>query len=393
VIDTVVVGGGQAGLSASWFLTQRGREHLVLEAGRVGESWRGRWDGFWLNTPTWTVALPGHVPEGDPDGFLRRDETVAHLERYAAAFGAPVHEGVRVERLTTGLRLATSDGELETRNVIVATGAFQRPRAPSLDLPVEQLHSHAYRNPEQLAEGAVLVVGSGQSGCQIADELLRAGRRVYLAVSRCPWLPRRYRGRDVVHWMVEVGLMDEAVDTLPSSEARLACNPALSGNEGGYDCNPLTLARAGAVLVGRVEGADGGRVRFGSDLHENLAKGHEFEAKLVARIEEHLAATGGEAAPPEPREELPSPVGEPSCELEAAELGAILWATGYRADYSWIELPLAYELGWPVHERGVTAVPGVYFVGVHWLWKRKSALFLGVGDDARHVVEHLILHG
>jgi putative flavoprotein involved in K+ transport len=230
----------------------------------------------------------------------------------------------------------------------------------------------------------VLVVGSGQSGCQIADELLRAGRRVYLAVSRCPWLPRRYRDRDVVHWMVETGLMDETADKLPSPEARLACNPALSGNEGGYDCNPLTLARDGAVLVGRVEGAADGRVRFGGDLHEKLGKGREFEARILARIDEHLAAQG------EPREELPDPPGEALLEVDAAELGSILWATGYRPDYGLIDLPLAYELGWPAHERGVTAVPGLYFVGVHWLWKRKSALFLGVGEDAEHVVEHLV---
>jgi putative flavoprotein involved in K+ transport len=390
VIDTVVVGGGQAGLAASWFLTQHGREHVVLEAHRVGESWRRRWDGFWLNTPNWTVALPGHPPDGDPDMFMRRDETVRHLERYAAAFDAPVREGVRAERLAEGFRLATSDGELEARNVIVATGAFQRPHTPSLDVAATQLHSHEYRNPQQLPDGPVLVVGSGQSGCQIADELLRAGRRVYLAVSRCPWLPRRYRDRDVVHWLVELGLMDETADKLPSPEARLACNPALSGNEGGYDCNPLTLAREGAVLVGRVGGVHDGCVGFGADLHENLAKGREFAAQTVARIEEHVAVTGSAAAPVEPHVELPSPAGEPLRELAAAELGSIVWATGYRPDYGWIELPLFDALGWPVHDRGVTAVPGLYFLGVHWLSKRKSALFLGAGEDAEHVVEHLV---
>jgi putative flavoprotein involved in K+ transport len=201
-MDTVVIGAGQAGLCASWFLTQHGREHVVLEAARVGESWRRRWDGFWLNTPNWSVALPGRPDAGDePDAFMRRDETVRHLEEYAAGFGAPVREGVRVERLAGGYVLGTSAGELEARNVIVATGAFQRPHVPRLDAAVTQLHSEDYRAPQQLPDGAVLVVGSGQSGCQIADELLRAGRRVYLAVSRCPWLPRRYRGKDVVHWL------------------------------------------------------------------------------------------------------------------------------------------------------------------------------------------------
>jgi len=363
----------------------------VLEAGRVGESWRGRWDGFWLNTPNWTVALPGSAPAGDdPDAFMRRDETVSYLEGYAACFGAPVREGVRVERLVDGFGLATSEGELEARNVIVATGAFQRAHVPALDAPVTQLHSDDCRSPAQLPDGAVLVVGSGQSGCQIADELLRAGRHVHLAVSRCPWLPRRYRGRDVIHWMVEIGLMDDRADKLPSPQARLACNPALSGNEGGYDCNPLTLARDGARLVGRLEGAEEGRLRFGADLAGNLAKGREFAAQIVGRIDEHLEATGESAPPPDLADELADPPDDPLRELDAAELGSIVWATGYRPDYGWIELPLFDALGWPAQERGVTEVPGLYFVGLHWLWKRKSALFLGVGDDAEHAVSHLV---
>jgi putative flavoprotein involved in K+ transport len=391
VTDTVVIGAGQAGLCASWFLTRHGREHVVLEAARVGESWRRRWDGFWLNTPNWTVALPGRPYSGDdPDGFMRRDETVRHLEEYAAGFDAPVREGVRVDRLADGYLLETSAGGLEARNVVVATGAFNRAHLPRLDAPLPQLHSDDYRSPSELPEGPVLVVGSGQSGCQIADELLQAGRRVYLAVGRCPWLPRRHRGKDVLHWMVAIGLMDETADKLPSPQARLACNPALSGNEGGYDCNPLTLSRQGAVLVGRVEGVEGGRLRFGADVPENLAKGREFAAQIVGRIDAHLKAHGSDAPPSDLSAELPDPPGEPVRELDVSELGSIVWASGYRPDYGWIELPLFDELGWPVHERGVTAAPGLYFVGVHWLWKRKSALFLGVGEDAEHVVEHLV---
>jgi putative flavoprotein involved in K+ transport len=363
---------------------------VVLEGARVGESWRRRWDGFWLNTPNWTVALPGRPYPGDRDAFMRRDETVRHLEEYAACFAAPVREGVRVERLARGYVLDTSEGELEARNVVVATGAFQRAHVPPLDVAATQLHSEDYRAPEQLPDGAVLVVGSGQSGCQIADELLRAGRRVYLAVSRCPWLPRRYRGKDVVQWMVEIGLMDETADKLPSPQARLACNPALSGNEGGYDCNPLTLARDGARLVGRVEGVEDGRLLFGGDLAENLQKGREFSAQIVGRIDAHVEASRNDVPAPDPPDEVPDPPGEPLRELDVAELGSIVWATGYRPDYGWIELPLFDALGWPAQERGVTEVPGLYFVGLHWLWKRKSALFLGVGEDAEHVVDHLV---
>ena len=399
-VDTVVIGAGQAGLAASYHLTQHGRDHVVLERRRVGETWRSeRWDGFWLNTPNWTLALPGGEYDGDrPDGFMPLRGVVSYLEGYAGRIDAPVREGVAVTRLRAtedGFALQTSDGELDAANVVVATGAFQRPTvSPVRDaLPGEllQLHSTAYRRPDALPGGAVLMVGSGQSGCQIAEELLQAGRRVYVAVGRCPWFPRRTRGHDLVHWLVELGMTDETVDTLPSPEARLACNPAVSGNDHGHDCNARTLGRDGAVLVGRLEGAEHGRLRLGDGLHEALAAGDEFEATYRRRVDEHIAAHGLDEPEDEPVAP-PAAVPDPPRELDvrASGITSVIWANGYRPDFSWIEPSVVDELGWPKQRRGASDVPGLYFVGIHWLHKRKSALLFGVGEDAEHVVETLV---
>jgi putative flavoprotein involved in K+ transport len=389
-IDTVVIGGGQAGLSASYFLSQRGREHLVLEQGRVGESWRSqRWDGFYLNTPNWSLQLPGHhYAGGEPDAFAPLPEVIDYLERYAAFSEAPLRTGVGVNRLQRQderYLLDTSTGPVEARNVVVATGAFQRPTPPPVSGDVPALHTSDYRNPAQLPPGAVLVVGSGQSGCQIAEELLAHGRRVYLSAGRCPWFPRRYLGRDVVHWLLELGLADQTVDTLPAPSARLACNPALSGAGGiGQDCNPRTLERDGAVLVGRIERIDAGTARIAPGLDESLAKGDEFEAAFKQRCCEHAGLEPEPEAPPAPRREEIREL-----DLGAAGVGTVLWANGYRPDFGWIDLPVVDELGWPLQARGVSEFPGLYFLGINWLHKRKSALLFGVGEDAEYVVSHL----
>ncbi|HEV8686009.1 MAG TPA: NAD(P)-binding domain-containing protein [Gaiellaceae bacterium] len=397
-VETIVIGAGQAGLSVSYHLTQRGREHVVLERGEIAETWRTqRWDGFYLNTPNWSLQLPGHHYAGpEPDRFAPLADAIAYLEAYGRAIAAPVRTGVEV----TGIRargdrgwLVEANGDaLETTNVVVATGAFQRPHVPVVgDTNVFQLHAVDYRRPEQLPPGAVLVVGSGQTGCQIAEELLGAGRTVYLSIGSCPWFPRRYRGRDLVGWAIDIGLMDETVDTLPSPAARLACNPALSGNDDGHDCNPRTLASAGAILVGRVERVDAARVSFQRGVEENLAKGDEFEAKFKSRIDEYLQ-TSGTDAPEDDAATVEQPVPPPRIEqldLRGAEVGTILWTTGYRPDFGWIGVPLDDGYGWPAQQRGVTAHPGLYFVGLNWMHKRKSALLLGVGEDAEHVVARL----
>jgi len=399
-VDTIVIGGGQAGLAASFFLTQNGREHLVLERGAVGETWRSqRWDGFYLNTPNWALQLPGAEYEGsDPHSFAPLADVIEYIEEYARSFVAPVREGCAVTRLTRdGERYAaeTGDDVLEAANVVVATGAFQQPRArvPGAEsAPVElQLTTSEYRRPEQLPEGAVLVVGGGQSGCQVADELLRAGRAVYRATGQCAWFPRRHRGHDYLHWALEVGLLDETVDSLPTPAARLACNPPISGNDGGHDCHPRWLAGRGAVVVGRFEGVDEGVAHFGAGVEATLGAGDEFAHTVLARVDAVIAERGLAADEAEEHESGPAPIADtPELDLREKGITTILWASGFRPDYRWIDVDVADEYGWPLQRRGVSEHPGLYFVGVNWLHKRKSALFCGVGEDAEHVVSHLI---
>ena len=399
-IETVVVGGGQAGLAVSYFLTERGRDHVVLERGLVGNTWRTeRWDGFVLNTPNLAQLLPGAEYDGDaPEAFAPLAEVIECLEGYARSFRAPVREHVNVRALRrAGERytLEIDGAELEADNVVVATGAFQQPR-PRLSgtdaAPVElQLTTSEYRRPEQLPGGAVLVVGAGQSGCQIADELLNTGRAVFLAAGSCAWLPRRYRGRDIVDWLLELGLMDEPVDLLPSPAARLACNPPVSGNDGGHDCHPRWLAGRGATVVGRLLGVDGAVARFAPGIEETLAAADAFVDEITSGIDRYVAEADIDAPEAEEQDRGPSPIVDtPALDLHEHGIATILWATGFRPDYGWIELPLADELGWPIQRDGVTEHPGLYVVGVNWLRKRKSALFCGVGEDASLVVSHLV---
>jgi putative flavoprotein involved in K+ transport len=399
-VDTIVIGAGQAGLAASFFLTQHGREHLVLERGAVGETWRSRrWDGFYLNTPNWSLQLPGAEYEGDePDAFAPLADVIEHIQEYACSFGAPVREHSGVTRV--GLRserylVETDSGTFEASNVVVATGAFQQPRArvPGVEsAPVElQLTTSEYRRPEQLPEGAVLIVGGGQSGCQVADELLQAGRAVYLAAGRCAWFPRRHRGRDFVHWALEAGLLDETVDSLPSPAARLACNPPISGNDGGHDCHPRWLAGRGATVVGRFEGVYEGVARFEPGVEATLATGDEFARTVAAKFDAVINERGLDADDVEEHESGPTPIADtPELDLRACGITTILWASGFRPDYGWIDLDVADEYGWPIQRRGVNEHPGLFFVGVNWLHKRKSALFCGVGEDAEHVVSQLV---
>jgi putative flavoprotein involved in K+ transport len=298
-----------------------------------------------------------------------------------------------VSRDGDGFLVETVGDALAARSVVVAAGSYQRPTpAPlghHLSEDVFQLHTRDYRRPEQLPDGGVLVVGSGQSGCQIADELVDAGRRIVLSVGRCPWFPRVYRGREVMHWLVETGRVNDTLESLPSPAARLACNPPVSGNDGGHDCNPRWLARRGVDLVGRIAGADGEVVRFAEGLEASLAAGDEFLAEFQRRVDEYVSLSGldvPEAEPAEPARPAPH---VPELDLRAAGVGTVLWANGFRPDHSWIEGVETDEQGWPLHERGVSPVAGLFFVGLHWLYRRKSALLIGVGEDAEYVVSRL----
>jgi putative flavoprotein involved in K+ transport len=396
-VETVVIGGGQAGLSVGHHLSKRGREHIVLERGRIGESWRSeRWDSFLLNTPSWFLQLPGGEHTGnDREAFLTRDEAVAYLEEYAATVNGSVQTGVDVYSLRSkggAFALDTSDGPMTAANVVVATGSFRRPTAPPATASGSfQLHASEYRNPDQLPEGGVLVVGSGQSGCQIAAELNRAGRKVYLSLGRCPSIPFRYRGRRIYDWIVEIGMMDETADTLPSPAARLACNPTVASEEVPHLLGPRRLAREGVTLVGRSESSNGGRAIIRPDANERLADAAQFDQTFRQRLDDYVLAH--ELHLPEDTSAQDETLEVPELrelDLDAAGVRTILWANGYRPDFGWIELPVFDADGWPLQTRGVSEAEGLYFVGIHWLHKRKSALLLGVGEDAEHVVATIV---
>ena len=389
--ETVIVGGGQAGLSVSRELTRAGVEHVVLEKGRVGQTWRGRWDSFCLVTPNWSVRLPGHPYDGaDPDGFMPRDEVVGYLERYAAGFGAPLREGVEatsLRRLPDGdFALGTSAGDMAARTVVLSTGAYQRPHRPAgaRTLPPEllQIDVEDYRNPGELPAGRVLVVGSGQSGCQVAEELHRAGRDVVLACGRAGWLPRRIGDHDVFWWLHEAGDLDDRVEALPAPAARLAANVQATGHDGGHDLHYRTLQSMGVTLAGHFLGAEDGDACFAQDLADSVAWGDHRHAQVMKGFR-RLAAERGLPLPDMPP---PEPIDATTPErVSLAELGAVVFAGGFRPGYgSWVDCPGAFdELGFPVHDEGASSVvPGLYFVGVHFLRKRKSSLLIGVGEDA-----------
>lgn len=397
-VEVVVIGGGPAGLATSHELVQAGVEHIVLERGLVGETWRGRWDSFCLVTPNWTVQLPGGAYDGDdPDGFMPRDEIVSHFTRYASAFGAPVRERTDVTSLEPitegGFRLQTTAGELRADTVVVASGAYQRPyRPPGASSLPDDLHSldvEDYHNPEALPPGKVLVVGSGQTGCQIAEELLDAGRDVFLACGRAPWTHRRTGGHDLVWWGVETGFTEQPVSDLPHPSARLAANILATGRDGGHDLDLRILRTAGATLLGHFAGADGGHATFANDLTETVAWGDEryrqFNELIVKLVHERGL----------PMPDLPEPEpfdGESPERIDLSGFGAVVFTGGFRPDYGrWVNVPGAFDdLGFPVHVEGASlAAPGLYFVGVHFLRKRKSAVLFGMGEDATIVAQQI----
>ena len=397
-VDVVIVGGGQAGLAMSYCLTEQGRSHVVLEQARVAESWRSkRWDSLRLIGPNWTFRLPGLQYQGaTPDSFMSKDEVVTHLEAYAESFAAPVCNGVRVISVErnpagAGFQVRTEVGVYDAAQVVIATGALQRPFIPDhageLLAGVVQIVPYTYRNPAALPPGAVLVVGSGQSGCQIAEELRRAGRNVYLSVSRSWGMPRRYRGQDTAFWGRAVGWWSQTVDDLPSGARTGLPNPQLTGAGGGHDLTLSTLAREGVVLLGRLQGIRDGKAIFAPDLAARLDWGDRQARWYLDTIDNHIREHGLDA----PTEGFPdclipldaSTHATPEeLDLTDAGIGTVVWATGFRPDLDWVRLPVLDAEGYPIQRRGVTAEPGLYFLGLDWLYKRSSGLFGGVSDDA-----------
>jgi len=398
--DTIVVGGGQAGLAASYWLTQQRRPHVVLERNRIAESWRTRrWDSFTLVGPNWTCTLPGHpYPGSDPDGYMRRDELVELFGSYARSIDAPVREGTTAHRLRRGMGggfvVETDRGTFVASHVVVATGPYQRPKTPpsasEIDGRVMQLHTDGYRNPAQLPNGAVVVVGSGQSGCQIAEELREDGRTVYLSTGSCGWFPRRHRGKDNVWWRDQMGFFERTVDTLRSPADRMASVPIQTGKDGGHDVNLRTLGAQGVILAGRFIRADGRRMQFAPDLETNLKRSDDVARALIAEIDEYISRLRIDAPPEDPDLfAMPHLARVDEVDLVRDGVSAVIWATGYTLDFGWVDIPVFDEYGYPVQRRGVTGVPGLYFIGLHWMYTRKSGLIWGVGDDARHITGHL----
>lgn len=409
----VVIGGGQAGLSASWHLTDRGIDHVVLERDRVGSDWvNRRWDTFCLVTPNFQCRLPGYPygPGGfggtDPDGFMLRPQILAYLRSYACSFGAPVREGVAVTSLRrdrAGYVVDTSAGTVRAGAVVVATGGYHIPVLPALaSVPgddVVQLHSSAYRNPEMLPAGAALVVGTGQSGAQIAEDLHRGGRGVHLAVGSAPRVARSYRGRDCMTWLEQMGVYDEPVGTGPgAAQSRDKTNHYVTGRDGGHDIDLRLFAAEGLQLHGRLldlttTGDGHVRARFGGNLATDLDHADAVSESIKDLIDSWIDAEGIDA----PTQARYSPVWTPPAgdtaqqdfDLTAAGVTSIIWAVGYRKDYAWIDLPAFDENGYPDHERGISGVPGLYFLGLPWLQTWGSGRFAAVGRDAEHVVTHL----
>jgi len=398
-IDTLVIGGGQAGIATSEHLSSHGIPHIVLERDRIAERWRTcRWDSLVANGPAWHDRFPNLSFEGvDPFAFAPKDRIVDYFEDYARRIAAPIRCGVTVTALTRKddgtFRAETTQGVIEARNVVSATGPFQKPLIPSVvpeEAGVFQVHSAGYRNPDQLPKGAVLVVGAGASGVQIADELLRAGRKVFLSVGPHDRPPIRYRGRDFVWWLGVLGKWDAEAMTPGTEHVTIA----VSGAYGGHTVDFRRLAERGVVLVGRTGGYADGRLSFAPDLAQNIAAGDANYLSVLDEADAYLAAHGIEL-PEEPQARVigpdPDSVKNPilSMDLAAEGIGAIVWATGYGLDYGWMQIDTFDARGRPLHDKGVSPVPGLYFVGLPWLSCRGSAFIWGAWRDARRIAAHI----
>lgn len=403
-IDTLVVGAGQAGIAMSEHLGRAGVPHLVLERSRIAERWRSeRWDSLVANGPAWHDRFPNLEFSCGPDAFAGKEEVADYLAAYAEQIGAPIRTGVEVRKVTRlegrrGFRVETGKGVIEADNLVAATGPFQKPIIPPViprDSGVLQIHSSAYRNPAQLPGGAVLIVGAGSSGVQIADELNRAGRKVYLSVGPHDRPPRSYRGRDFVWWLGVLGLWDMAAPSPGTEHVTIA----VSGARGGHTVDFRQLAGEGITLVGRTEGWRGGVVTFGGDLGRNIALG---DANLFGMLDaaDAYVARNGLDLPGEPgaRRILPDPdcMTNPLRELDLAGAGvaSVIWATGFGFDFGWLQVDAFDDKGRPRHQRGVSSEPGVYFLGLPWQSRRGSSFIWGVWHDAKHIADQIaIQHG
>ena len=410
MLNAVVIGAGHAGLVAGYFLARTGLSHVVFERGRIAESWRSqRWDSFYLNTPNSMSHLPGDDYAGeDPDGFYHRDEFVASLERYASRFNLCVETGVAVERISpiagrfrvTIRRGSQPAGTIEAESVIVASGLQNISRLPavatSVPASMAQLHAADYRSPAQLPPGAVLVVGSGQSGFQIAEDLLEAGREVYFSSSRVARAPRRYRGRDLLYWMEAAGVLAQRTSDLEDRSIIYQTVPHVSGvGIRGRTVSYQQLARYGATVLGRLTGFRHGRFTFAGDAAENVRFADEKSDEIKKAIDNFLVSSGRELPPPEddPMDvpDLAARCASVLTEIDAADrnIASVVWCTGFKGAFDWIDAPILGDDGRPLHHDGISNVPGLYFLGFPWLRNRKSGIITGAGEDAELIVSRI----
>jgi putative flavoprotein involved in K+ transport len=400
-IETIIVGGGQAGLALSYHLTRGGREHLILEqASAVANAWRNqRWDSFTLVTPNFQVRMPGAEYDGDdPYGFMSLQDVLSNFDDYARRNRLPVRCGIKVvsvDKEGSTYLVRTTNGDYEADNVVIATGLYQSPKIPPFagDIPADifQLHSMQYRNSSSLREGAVLVVGTGQSGAQIAEELYQSGRTVYLSIGSAGRVPRRYRGRDINDWFTRMGMFDTTINQLKSPQAKFAPHPQISGKNGGRSLNLHQFARDGVVLLGHVRNAADGHLMLAPDVKETLAKVDQFESDALKMIDDYIARMSL-SLPLETIPKLRDGYAQEvitELDLKAAGIRTVLWATGYTFDFSLVKLPVTDADGYPIQRRGVTEYEGLYFLGMPWLHSRESGILFGVGDDAEHLAAHI----
>jgi putative flavoprotein involved in K+ transport len=407
-LDTVIVGAGQAGLGVSYFLQRDRRRHIVFERGRIGESWLAqRWDSFKLNSPNFMNVLPGLPYDGpEPDGFWRRDELVHYFQQYVEHFQLPVRTGVTVisverteeeERFIVNIKI---DGQVEesvsSRSIVIASGIHQTPKYPPIRsrIPdnISQLHTADYRCAKELPPGAIVVVGSGQSGCQIAEDLLSAGRTVYLCTGKVGRAPRRYRGRDLLEWWIDMKHLDATFAGLEDKSISRAAQPQISGlGRYGHTVSLQQLARQGVVILGRLLDVDAGALVLSGEAAAHVRFADEFSRRLKDGIDAYLEKAG---VTPPPLEDDPADAPDPQAEcvsplrrlnLPEAKVSTVIWATGFTADFSWIRLPVLDAEGVPIHQRGVSLVRGLYFIGFPWLNSRKSGIIYGIEEDAEYI--------
>jgi len=397
-----IVGGGQAGLSMSYCLKERGEDHIVFEKNTTGYSWRSkRWDSFCLVTPNWQCKLPGyHYPGDDPHGFMQKDEIVKYIEDYAESFDPPLKEGVEVLRVQKSneqgiFELTTSIGDYTADQVVIAAGNYHIAKMPKMAerLPEQilQLHSSEYKNPQSLPDEDVLVVGTGQSGCQIAEDLHLAGKKVHLCVGSAPRSPRMYRGKDAVDWLEQMGYYDLPLNQHPQKEkVRTNANHYVTGRDRGREIDLRRFALEGMQLYGALKKISGGNLEFQQNLKQNLDRADAVAESIKKTIDAFIEKNQIQA-PTEPPYE---PVWEPEEEVikldyEKANIGAVVWCTGYQSDFSWIEIPVFDGKGYPGHERGVTGVCGLYFLGLPWLYTWGSGRFSGIARDASYLADYI----